>query len=64
MWMSTVLPSAFSLRLELLHVGGRNAFILPAKDAEDGGIDLLQRGIVGGKMAVIDDRDLQLRDRR
>ena len=41
------------LRFELVHVGRRNAFVLPAKDSQDVGVDLLQRGVIGGEMAII-----------
>src|ERR1035441_4528153 len=55
------LAQRFELRFELLYVGNRNTHVLAAEDPEDSGIDLLQRGVVGSEMAVVDDRDLQPR---
>src|SRR5581483_2249981 len=54
------LTQCLQVSLELLHVGGGNAFILAAEDAQNGGVDLLQSCLVGGEVSVVDDRRLQL----
>src|ERR1017187_8707029 len=48
------LAQRLELRFELLDVGNRDAHVIAAEDPEDGSIDLLQRGVIGSKMAVID----------
>src|SRR3974377_984480 len=55
------LSESFHLRLKLVDVGRSNALVLSAKNAENGGIDLLERGVVRGKVTVVDDGDLELR---
>src|ERR1017187_10530196 len=47
------------LRFELLDVGGLDALVLAAKDAEDSGINFPQGGIVGCEMAVVDHSGFQ-----
>src|SRR5260370_41894354 len=55
------LAQRLHLRFELLYISRRNALVLASEDSQDVGIDLLQRGVIGGEMAVVDDRGFQLR---
>src|SRR5271165_678437 len=47
------LAERLHLRFEFVDVVGSDALVLPAEDAEDVGVDLLERRIVGGQVSVV-----------